>query len=167
LAATGLERALARGKGVLLLGPRQTGKTTLLGGIEAALTLNLAQPEVRQRYERRPHLLRAEVEGLASRRHSSVVVVDEVQKVPELLDVTQDLMDRKVARVVLSGSSARKLRRGAHANLLPGRVVSIRMDPLMLREEPTRTLESRLLYGDLPGFVLAADDAARETDLAS
>jgi hypothetical protein len=41
------------------------------------------------------------------------------------------------------------------------------MDPLMLREEPTRTLESRLLYGDLPGFVLAADDAARETDLAS
>jgi uncharacterized protein len=163
----GLERALARGKGVLMLGPRQTGKTTLLGGIPTALTLNLAHPEARQRYERRPDLLRAEVEALAHRRRSPVVVLDEVQKVPALLDVAQDLMDRKVARIVLCGSSARKLRRGAHANLLPGRVVSIRMDPLMLREEPTRSLESRLLYGDLPGFVLSGDDDARETDLAS
>lgn len=167
LCASAVERALARGKGVLLLGPRQTGKTTLLAGFEAALTLNLASPEVRQRYERRPHLLQREVEGLSSRRRSPVVVLDEVQKVPALLDVAQDLMDRKVARVVLSGSSARKLRRGAHANLLPGRVVAIRMDPLMLREEPTRSLESRLLYGDLPGFVLSGDDSDRETDLAS
>lgn len=166
-ATADVTRALARGKGVLLLGPRQTGKTTLLGAIEAALMLNLARADIRQRYERRPDLLRVEVEGLASRRRSPIVVLDEVQKVPALLDVAQDLMDRKVARIVLSGSSARKLRRGAHANLLPGRVVSIRMDPLMLREEPTRSLESRLLYGDLPGFVLSGDDAARETDLAS
>jgi uncharacterized protein len=166
-AAAAVERALARGKGVLLLGPRQTGKTTLLGGLDAAMTLDLARPDLRQRYERRPELLRGEVEGLTSRHRSPIVVLDEVQKVPALLDVAQDLMDRKVARVVLSGSSARKLRRGAHANLLPGRVVSIRMDPLMLREEPTRSLESRLLYGDLPGFVLQGDDRDRETDLAS
>lgn len=165
--AVSLEKALARGKGVLLLGPRQTGKTTLLGGLQVALTLNLASAESRQRYERRPDLLRAEVEALASRRGAPVVVLDEVQKVPALLDVAQDLMDRRVARVVLCGSSARKLRRGAHANLLPGRVVSLRMDPLMLREEPTRSLESRLLYGDLPGFVLTGDDDPRATDLAS
>lgn len=166
-AAAAVERALSRGKGILLLGPRQTGKTTLLGDVEPALTLNLAAPDLRQRYERRPHLLRAEVEEVSSRHRSPIVVLDEVQKVPALLDVAQDLMDRKVARVVLSGSSARKLRRGAHANLLPGRVVSIRLDPLMLREEPTRSLEARLLYGDLPGFVLSGDDHDRETDLAS
>jgi predicted AAA+ superfamily ATPase len=166
-AVAAVERALARGKGVLLLGPRQTGKTTLLGGLQAALTLSLAHPEVRQRYERRPDLLRAEVEGLASRRRSPVVVLDEVQKVPALLDVAQDLMDRKVARVVLCGSSARKLRRGPYANLLPGRVVSIRLDPLMLREEPKRSLELRLRDGDLPGFVLTGDDESREIDLAS
>ncbi len=165
--AGAVERALARGKGVLLLGPRQTGKTTLLGGVEAALTLDLASPQVRQRYERQPQLLQGEVEALSARRRSPVVVLDEVQKVPALLDVAQNLMDRKVARVVLCGSSARKLRRGAHANLLPGRVVSIRLDPLMLREEPTRSLDSRLLYGDLPGFVLSGDDHDREIDLAS
>jgi predicted AAA+ superfamily ATPase len=81
--------------------------------------------------------------------------------------VAQDLMDRKVARVVMCGSSARRLRRGANVNLLPGRVVAIRMDPLMLRESPERTLESRLVYGDLPGIVLRGSDADRETDLAS
>jgi predicted AAA+ superfamily ATPase len=161
------EQALTRGKGVLLLGPRQTGKTTLLNGLGSAMALNLAAPATRQRYERRPDLLRAEVERLAARRASPVVVLDEVQKVPALLDVAQDLMDRKVARLVLCGSSARKLRRGPHANLLPGRVVSIRMDPLMQREESTRALEARLVYGDLPGVVLTGTDEDRETDLAS
>jgi predicted AAA+ superfamily ATPase len=163
-----VERALARGKGVLLLGPRQTGKTTLLGDVPKALNLNLAQAGVRQRYERNPDLLRLEVERLATRqRGSPVVVLDEVQKVPALLDVVQDLMDRRTARFVLCGSSARKLRRGSHVNLLPGRVVSVRLDPLMLREDPTRSLESRLIFGDLPGIVSPGRAADREEDLSS
>lgn len=160
--------ALARGKSVLLLGPRQTGKTTLLDQVDATLTLTLARASVRQRYERQPDLLRREVEALSSRRRQSpVVVLDEVQKVPALLDVVQDLMDRKLARFVLCGSSARKLRRGTHINLLPGRVVAIRMDPLTYAEEAGRPLESRLLDGDLPGIVLAANAKDRETDLSS
>lgn len=160
-------RALSRGKGILLLGPRQTGKTTLLDSLSAALRVNLSQAAARQRYERSPDLLRVEVEGLAARHRSPVVVLDEVQKVPALLDVAQDLMDRKIARLVLCGSSARKLRRGGGVNLLPGRVVSIRMDPLMLRESPGRTLEARLLDGDLPGIVFQGDAGDRETDLTS
>ena len=163
-----VDRALSRGKGVLLLGPRQTGKTTLLESIPKALTLNLAQAAARQRYERNPDLLRLEVEGLDRRKHGSpVVILDEVQKVPALLDVVQDLMDRKVARFVLCGSSARKLRRGPHANLLPGRLVSVRLDPLMLREDSDRSVESRLLYGDLPGIVLRGSTADHEVDLSS
>src|SRR5688572_27882118 len=142
-ATEAIERALGRGKGVLLLGPRQTGKTTLLERIPTDLQFNLSQPPVRQGVERNPDLLSTEVEGLSKARNGRlppVIVLDEVQKVPALLDVVQDLMDRKTARFVLCGSSARKLRRGTHVNLLPGRVVSVRLDPLMLREEPGRPI---------------------------
>jgi len=167
-AAPLIESALARGKGVLLLGPRQTGKTTLLERIPKDLTISLAQAALRQRYEKNPDLLRLEVEQLAKgKRSAPLVVLDEIQKVPALLDVVQDLIDRKKALFVLCGSSARKLWRGAHINMLPGRVVSVRMDPLMLEEKPDRTLESRLLYGDLPGIVLSGRSEDQETDLSS
>ena len=104
-----LARHLDRGKSVLLLGPRQTGKTTLLGDLAADLAVSLASPAVRQRYERDPSVLAAEVEALpapANRRAPPLVTVDEVQKVPALMDVGQDLIDRRRARFVFTGSSA-------------------------------------------------------------
>ncbi|MBI2317479.1 MAG: AAA family ATPase, partial [Betaproteobacteria bacterium] len=108
-----VRHALGRQKSVLLLGPRQTGKTTLVEKLKPDLLLNFLRPEVRQRYERAPHLLGAEVEALAprTRENRPVVVLDEVQRVPELVNVVQDLVDRRLARFVLTGSSARKLRR--------------------------------------------------------
>jgi predicted AAA+ superfamily ATPase len=162
-----VRHALGRQKSVLLLGPRQTGKTTLVETLKPDLLLNFLRPEVRQRYERAPHLLGAEVEALVprTRGYRPVVVLDEVQRVPELVNVVQDLVDRRLARFVLTGSSARKLRRGGGVNLLPGRLLPLRLDPLSLAERVPATLEEALLYGSLPGIALAADDAAREEDL--
>ncbi len=162
-----VRQALERQKSVLLLGPRQTGKTTLVQTLKPDLLLNFLRPEVRQRYERTPQLLGAEVEALAerSRGRKPLVALDEVQRVPELVNAVQDLVDRRLARFVLTGSSARKLRRGAAVNLLPGRLLPLRLDPLSLAERLPATLEEALLYGSLPGIALAADDAVRDEDL--
>lgn len=164
-----LAGSLRRNKSVLLLGPRQTGKTTLLGQFQGALSLSLVRPEVRQRYEGKPSLLSGEVEALESTKAPvlPLVLVDEVQKVPELLNVVQDLVDRKVANFILTGSSARSLRRRSQVNLLPGRVVSLRLDPLTIREAPERRLSDWLLYGALPGIVPVKDPQDLERDLAS
>jgi predicted AAA+ superfamily ATPase len=162
----GLRKLIAREKSALLLGPRQTGKTTLLQALQPDLLLNLVRPEVRQRYEQNPQLLGGEVEALAGRsRGRRLVALDEVQRVPELLNVVQDLIDRRVGCFVLSGSSARKLRRRGDVNLLPGRLVPLRLDPLSIAERTPPGLEEALLFGSLPGIVLSGDDASREEDL--
>lgn len=162
-----LARHLAR-TSVLLLGPRQTGKTTLLGRLGADLSVALTSPAVRHRYERDPGLLTAEVESLTPpRRGLPLVAVDEVQKVPALMDVAQDLIDRRRARFLLTGSSARKLRRGQDINLLPGRQVTLRLDPLSLGERRPASLDEALLFGSLPAVVTTTRAADREADLAS
>ncbi|MBI2893879.1 MAG: ATP-binding protein [Deltaproteobacteria bacterium] len=164
LAAT-LRHHLGRGKSVLLLGPRQTGKTTLLGDVPADLRVELTEPRERQRYEKDPSTLRDEVAALRARR--PVIVVDEVQRVPELLNVAQGLIDMRRAQFVLTGSSARKLRRGREVNLLPGRVVSLRLDPLTLEESMPRTLQEALTDGTLPGIRIEDSASDREDDLRS
>jgi len=163
-----IQAALHREKSVLLLGPRQTGKTTLLDMLSKDLSISFIQPKIRQRYEKDPGLLVGEVESLPVKEgERPIVVLDEIQKVPDILDVVQDLIDRKKAVFILTGSSARKLRRGAHVNLLPGRLVSVRLDALSLVEDPKRTLEARLLFGDLPGIVRNGTAHDQETDLSS
>lgn len=164
-----IRRAIARNKSVLLFGARQTGKTTLISRFDADLVVTLVRPDVRQRYEKSPQLLAGEVDALAPPAKSSrpLVVVDEVQKVPVLLDVVQDLIDRGRANFVLTGSSARKLRRGAAVNLLPGRVATFRLDPFSLREVPAQDVQDRLWYGSLPGILAVPDASDRETDLES
>ncbi len=162
-----LRQALARGRSVLLLGPRQTGKTTLLEQLAPDLSLNLLRPEVRQRYERAPELLGAEAEALAVRVRGRrpLIALDEVQRVPELVNVVQDLIDRRLARFALTGSSARKLRRGPGVNLLPGRLLPLRLDPLSLVERVPPSIEDALVYGSLPSIALGSIDADREADL--
>jgi uncharacterized protein len=162
---------LERGRSVLLLGPRQTGKTTLLDRIRCDLTVSLVRPDVRIRYEKEPGLLAAEVEAIARPKGTDrIVCLDEVQKVPRILDVVQDLIDRKAARFLLTGSSARKLRRGSDVNLLPGRIVPVRLDPLMLNEISPGNVDGRvlprlLLEGSLPGIWTQEDEALREEEL--
>lgn len=160
-----LEHHLGRGKSILLLGPRQTGKTTLLRQLGSDLVIELAEPRERQRYERDPSTLRDEVEGLGKRR--PLVIVDEVQKVPDLLDVAQGLSDRGRAQLVLTGSSARKLRRHRDVNLLPGRILSLRLDPLALEEQMPASLSELVLDGSLPGVRSERNAADRAEDLRS
>jgi predicted AAA+ superfamily ATPase len=165
---TAIGHALARGRSLFLFGARQTGKTTLTGRLPAALRISLAQPDVRLRYEKTPGVLRGEIEALpAAGAFPPLVVLDEVQKVPVLLDSIQDLIDRGVARFVLTGSSARKLCRGASANLLPGRVSVFHLDPFSLTERAPARIEDVLLDGSLPGIVSVPGADDRESDLSA
>jgi predicted AAA+ superfamily ATPase len=162
-----IRHTLGRDKSVLILGARQTGKTTLTSRFESDLSISFVQPDVRQRYEKSPHLLKGEVELLAKdvRGKRPLVVLDEVQKIPVILDVVQDLIDRGKANFILTGSSARKLHRGAKVNLLPGRIVAFRLDPFSLLEFPAKDVVERLIYGSLPGILAVQDLADKETDL--
>ncbi len=169
LISPNIERALVRGKSILLLGPRQTGKTTLLQKIPCDLSLSLVKIGLKQRYEKDPSLLEGEIQELAKQKKKKLLILlDEVQKVPELLDVAQDFYDSGLAQFILTGSSARKLRK-QKANLLPGRVVAMHLDPLTLNETPIskRNLENLLIYGSLPGILLQDDHLDQETDLRS
>ncbi len=161
-------RHLKRGKSILLLGPRQTGKTTLLKKYEADIYISFARIKSRQRYEIDPSLLTGEVESLYEKKGKSVfVIIDEIQKVPEIMDAAQDLIDRKIAQFILTGSSARKLRRAGNINLLPGRVVSLRLDPFIQSEYPFKDLKKVILYGSLPSIVLQENDDDKEIDIES
>lgn len=162
-----IRHTIERNKSVLLLGARQTGKTTLTRHFSFDLSISFVQPDVRQRYEKSPHLLKGEVESLvsAAKGKRPLVVLDEVQKIPIILDVVQDLIDRGKANFILTGSSARKLRRGTKVNLLPGRIVAFRMDPFSLQEFPAKDLGERLIYGSLPGILAVQDLSDREIDL--
>ncbi len=165
-----INEALNRKKSILLLGARQTGKTTLLDNIKADLYVSLAQPIIRQRYEKDLSLLLGEIEALnTSDTKLPLIIIDEVQKIPDVLDLAQDLIDRKKARFILTGSSARKLKQPHKINLLPGRVVSLELSPLTVTELPKDkiNLEELLLYGTLPGIITQPKPQDKETDLIS
>ncbi len=164
-----IEREIKRGKSILLLGPRQTGKTTLIKHFGNDLFLSLIRPDVRQRYEKNPELLYSEIEALSieQKKTNPLIVIDEVQKVPEILDVVQDIIDNKKASFILTGSSARKLRRGQNVNLLPGRVIASRLDPLVLNELDSYNLNELIMYGSLPGILLVKDAYEKEKELES
>lgn len=164
-----IRHTLERNKSVLLLGARQTGKTTLTQRFDPDLLISFIQPDIRQRYEKAPSALKGEVEALLppKGRRRTLIILDEVQKVPAILDVVQDLIDRGIANFILTGSSARKLRKGAQFNLLPGRVVALRMQPFNMIEYSEKKLEDLLLYGSLPGLVAVKNNRDRETDLES
>ncbi len=165
-----LDRAIKRRKSVLLLGPRQTGKTTLIGEYTADLEITLLFSKIRRQYEADPDQLIREVQALNSRNGKTpLVVIDEVQKVPALMDGVQYLIDKKLGQFILTGSSARKLKHGKHINLLPGRLIQLRLDPLIISELnlPIPRIEDFLLYGSLPAIRMEENDSVREEDLES
>jgi predicted AAA+ superfamily ATPase len=116
-----------------LWGPRQTGKTTLLRGFYSdARWVDLLKADEYRRYLDRPELLRQELAGdpaPASRQ----VVIDEIQKVPALLDEAHWLLENRGVHFALCGSSARRVKRGA-ANLLGGRAVRYELHGITARE---------------------------------
>lgn len=165
-----LDRVIKRGKSVLLLGPRQTGKTTLIREYAADLEITLLFSKTRRQYEMDPDQLIREVQALNhENRKPPLIVIDEVQKVPALLDGVQYLVDKNLGQFILTGSSARKLKHGPHINLLPGRLIQMRLDPLTLHElpPPLPSVDDFLLYGSLPAIRLEEDLRIREEELDS
>ena len=115
-----------------LFGPRGTGKSTWLRALKGqALWIDMLDPETLRLFQARPERLE---ERIAAQPLVTDVVIDEVQKVPALLDVVHKLIEGdRPLRFILTGSSARKLRRGA-ANLLAGRLTELHMHPFMAAE---------------------------------
>lgn len=136
-----------------LWGPRQVGKSTLLKELfPAARTYDLLLSTEFERFTRNPALLREEL--LASPpKGSSPVILDEVQKVPALLDEVQWLIVNKGISFVLCGSSARKLRRSG-ANLLGGRAIRYELFPLVTSEIKDFDLLRGINHGMLPRHYL-------------
>ncbi len=131
-----------------LFGPRQVGKSTLLKTLNANFTVDLLNPESQLAYNKSPNLLLQQADALPK---SSTIIIDEVQKVPRLLDVIHSRIEHNPSlQFVLCGSSARKLRHGS-SNLLGGRAVYRSMHPLTMEElgEHFR-LPLVLHYGSMP-----------------
>lgn len=141
-----------------LFGARGTGKTTWLRKhLGDASWYDLLQSSENLRFNRDPGLLAAECAALPQ---GSWVVIDEVQRAPALLDEVQHLMESNRLRFALSGSSARKLRRGG-ANLLAGRAELRHMFPLVSAEvRDERALDDRLVQGMLPLAITRSRTAA-------
>lgn len=141
-----LPRLLAQ-KSFFLLGPRSTGKThlvrTQLSG--QALVLDLLKSDNFLRLSERP----GELEEIIRAGGKDLVVIDEVQKLPILLDEVHRLIEETPTRFLLTGSSARKLRQG-HANLLAGRARQANLFPLVSAEIPDFDLARYLALGGLP-----------------
>jgi predicted AAA+ superfamily ATPase len=142
-----------------LFGPRGTGKTTWLRDSRAdALHLNLLHPPLFRELLARPERLREIVEG-ALVNSIRVVILDEIQRLPDLLHVVHDIMESRAGRLLqfaLTGSSARKLRRG-RVDLLAGRAVVCTLRPFMAAEVPAFDLARSLNIGMVPLVVQSAE----------
>ncbi|NJL26834.1 MAG: AAA family ATPase [Thermoanaerobaculia bacterium] len=140
---------------IFLFGPRGTGKSTWIRDRFPEVTsYDLLDTGEALRLAREPAALYRELAGLPP---ESWVVIDEVQKVPALLDEVHRLMETRRLRFVLSGSSARKIRRGG-ANLLAGRALTTSMFPLVSAERGFEIdLDDTLRFGSLPMAVTSQD----------
>ena len=133
-----------------LWGPRQTGKTTLLRKTYGdARWVDLLKAEEFRRYVARPELLRQEIEA-EPLNPGRQIVIDEIQKVPTLLDEVHWLLENRGLHFALCGSSARKVKRGA-ANLLGGRAIRYELHGLTASELAGEfELDRMLNHGYLP-----------------
>ena len=133
-------------KSFFLFGPRSTGKSTLIRQqIPKALVFDLLDPETFSQLLTRPKSLQERIRNA----RPEIVVIDEVQKLPNLLDEVHRLIEVEKVRFLLTGSSARKLRRGG-ANLLAGRAWRADLFSLCWREIPDFDLLKYLNVGGLP-----------------
>jgi predicted AAA+ superfamily ATPase len=141
-----LQIDLRRHNAAFLWGPRKVGKTTLLKQkFPNAHFVDLLQSDLKTSLLLRPSLLREDVAA----NHYELVVVDEVQKVPALLDEVHWCLENTKTRFILCGSSARKLKHGA-ANLLGGRTWRFELFPLTTLEMKEYRLERILNHGLIP-----------------
>ncbi len=151
-------------KSFFLLGPRGTGKSTWLKQHDFALKIDLLRSRERLEYERDPSILH---ERVAKLKRGDWVLIDEVQKIPALLDEVHSIYEDKKINFALSGSSARKLKRSG-ANLLAGRALNHRMFPLVFPEYESGLIKADFKFQDLIDWgtlplILSAPDHRAET----
>ena len=133
-----------------LWGPRKTGKSTYLKTrFPASLVYDLLKTDLFLEFSKRPSLLREQILSKDEDVLSSPIILDEVQKVPQLLDEVHWLLENKGLRFILCGSSARKLKRGK-ANLLGGRAWRYQMFPFVTPELDKLDLLKALNRGMIP-----------------
>ena len=140
-------------KSVFLFGPRQTGKSFFLKKTyPQARYYDLLKSDLFFRLAANPSLLREEVTAsMKDSRKNRLVIIDEIQKLPILLNEVHYLIENYDIRFILTGSSPRKLKYGA-ANLLGGRALTRYLFPLTSHEIPNFNLERIINYGSLPAF---------------
>lgn len=137
---------------LFLWGARQTGKSTLLQKMyKGCMYIDLLMSDVFERYRRSPSLLREEVLAYTG---MYPVIIDEIQRIPELLNEVHWLMVNKGSRFILSGSSPRKVLRSG-TNLLGGRALRFELYPFIKREIPDFDLVRALNHGLLPRHYLS------------
>lgn len=159
-------------KSFFLFGPRQTGKSTLIKSKyhgRQSLYFDLLRNDEYRKYAARPEIIRSEIEASLQAdpaiRH---VLIDEIQKVPAILDEVHLLLESiPELQIILSGSSARKLKR-LHANMLGGRVWTYHLHPFTCNEIGDGfNLDKALHYGTLPSIYLEDTDRERAEGLRS
>lgn len=139
-----------------LFGPRGTGKSTWLRqNFPEAVWIDLLEPEVFRAYSARPERLR---EVILANPDKKVVVIDEIQKVPELLSVVHVLIEKKLeTQFILTGSSSRKLKRTG-TDLLAGRVIKKSLYPFIAIELDKKfNLDQSLHKGLIPLVITAKE----------
>src|SRR3989338_114505 len=144
---------------IFLFGPRMTGKTKLLEKIPSNRYFDLLDPDLELRFRSNPKLFLEEVSVLQPK---SKIVVDEIQRLPVLLDYIQMGIEKYEHQFFLSGSSARKLKRGS-ANLLGGRALEFHLHPLTVFELGKEFyLHNALRFGTLPRISLFLKEKREE-----
>jgi predicted AAA+ superfamily ATPase len=149
-----LKMELPSRQSAFLWGPRKTGKTTFLRtNFSDSAVFNLLDTDLFFEVNKRPALLREKILALSPAYLDRPIILDEVQKVPAVMDEVHYLIEEKGLRFVLCGSSARKLRRG-HANLLGGRAWRFELFPFVSAELSRMDLLKALNNGMIPAHYL-------------
>ena len=146
--------ALSPGQSAFLWGPRKTGKTTYLKDrFPQSLVFDFLKTDLFMEFSKRPALLREQLLAKDEKVLQHPVILDEVQKIPQILDEVHWLIENRGLNFILCGSSARKLQRGG-ANLLGGRAWRFEMFPLVTPEIENVDLLRALSHGLLPQHYL-------------
>jgi predicted AAA+ superfamily ATPase len=151
-------------KSWFLFGPRQTGKSTYVKGLLSTsdLYIDLLPQRNFLNYVKNPGRIREEILAHQKLHDTFVCVIDGIQKIPSLLDEVHALIESTDITFILTGSSARKLRRGG-ANLLAGRAYNYHLFPLTFQELGTHfNLEKALIIGTLPTLWVDSHEDPRE-----
>ncbi len=149
-----LQMDLPPGQSAFLWGPRKTGKSTFLKErFPQSLVYDFLKTDLFLEFTTRPSLLREQLAAREDRDLKTPIILDEVQKIPEILEEVHWLMENRGYSFILCGSSARKLKRGK-ANLLGGRAWRFEMFPLVSAEIKDPDLLRALNHGLIPAHYL-------------